>query len=279
MVSCGDDGAEPRGSGFIEATEVLVSAEITGRLEHIYVGESDRIPAGRPLALIDTTTYALRLTEALAQEYAAATKEAAAKLQVEKAELDSSLAEREYLRISRLVEKGSANRQQYDQAETRYLQAGIAAGMARSAATAAAADLARVRAGIAIIEKQLADCMPVSPLDGTVVTTYADPGELVVAGKALVRIAGLDTVWVKIYLPPEDLTRVGLGEEALVDPEDGRTRPIKGWVSWISPEAEFTPKNVQTKEARADLVYAVKVMIPNPEEDLKIGMPVMVRIP
>jgi HlyD family secretion protein len=64
-----------------------------------------------------------------------------------------------------------------------------------------------------------------------------------------------------------------------VDPEDGRSEPMKGWVSWISPEAEFTPKNIQTKEARADLVYAVKVTIPNPEESLKIGMPVMVRIP
>ena len=151
--------------------------------------------------------------------------------------------------------------------------------MARSSLKAAGADLARIRANIDLIQQQIADCTPVAPLDGTVVTTYVDPGELAVAGKALVRIAGLDTVWVKIYLPPKDLTRIGLGDEALVDPEDGRTEPFKGRVSWISPEAEFTPKNVQTKEARADLVYAVKVTVSNPEEELKIGMPVMVRIP
>jgi len=279
LASCGDDGAVPQGSGFVEATEVSVSAEVTGTLKHLYVREGDKVAAGTPLALIDTTTYALRLAEALAQMHAAATNETMARLQVEKAELDSSLAEREYARISGLVDKGSANRQQYDQAETRYRQAGLAAGMARSAVRAAAADVTRIRAGIDIVKKQLADCTPPAPLTGTVVTTYADPGELAPAGKALVRIAALDTVWVKIYLPPGDLTRLKLRDEALVDPEDGRKEPIKGWVSWISPEAEFTPKNVQTKEARADLVYAVKITIPNPEESLKIGMPVMVRIP
>ena len=278
-VSCGNDQGMPSGSGFVEATEVTISAEVTGRLENVYVDEGDAVVVGTPLALIDTTTYALRLTEALAQRYAAETRGAAARLQIEKAALDSSLAEREYARISRLVDKGSANRQQYDQAETRYRQAVIAAGLARASLKAAEADLEGARANISIINKQLADCRPRAPLSGTVVEVYTDSGELGISGKGLVRIADLDTVWVKIYLPPKDLTEIKLGDRALVDPEDGRSEPIEGRVSWISPEAEFTPKNVQTKEARADLVYAVKVTIPNPDEDLKIGMPVMVRIP
>jgi HlyD family secretion protein len=75
------------------------------------------------------------------------------------------------------------------------------------------------------------------------------------------------------------LTRIKLGDRAEIDPEDGRETPLEGYVSWISSEAEFTPKNVQTKEARADLVYAVKIIIPNPQEQLKIGMPVSVTIP
>ena len=101
LVSCGNDGAVPRGSGFVEATEVTISAEITGRLERLYVREGDKVAAGAPLALIDTTTYALRLTEVLAQQHAIRTNAAVARLQVEKAELDSSLAEREYARLSR----------------------------------------------------------------------------------------------------------------------------------------------------------------------------------
>ena len=83
----------------------------------------------------------------------------------------------------------------------------------------------------------------------------------------------------KIYVPPRDLTQIKLGGKADVNPEDGRTQPLTGIVTWIADEAEFTPKNVQTKEARADLVYAVKVTIPNPDGELKVGMPVMVTIP
>jgi HlyD family secretion protein len=219
------------------------------------------------------------LAEALAQRYAAKTREASARLQVKKSLLDSSLAEKEYSRVSGLIETGSANRQQYDQAETRYRQTWLAASMARSALEAASADLARIDASIEIVRKQLADCRPVSPLDGKVITTYADPGELVGIGRPLIRLAKLDTVWVKIYLPAEDLTRIKLKNEARIDPEDGRDELITGWVTWISPEAEFTPKNIQTREARADLVYAVKITIPNEEGELKIGMPVMVEVP
>jgi HlyD family secretion protein len=112
-----------------------------------------------------------------------------------------------------------------------------------------------------------------------VVTRYVESGELVAIGKPLVKVARLDTVWVKVYLPPSDLTRIKLGGRAEIDPEDGRSRPLAGSISWISSEAEFTPKNVQTKEARADLVYAVKITIPNPDQTLKIGMPVLVTMP
>jgi HlyD family secretion protein len=279
MASCGDDGAERKGSGFIEATEVVISAEVTGRLESLYISEGDQVTPGMALALVDTTTYALRLAEAVAQKHAAVTREAAARLQVEKAVLDSSLAEKEFSRISNLVGKGSASRQQYDQVETRYHQAILATGVARAALRAASADIARVAASIDILREQLGECRPVSPLAGRVLTTYVNRGEFITAGKPLVRLGDLDTVWVKIYLPPRDLTGIKLRDKALVDPEDGRSEPIEGWVSWISAEAEFTPKNVQTKEARADLVYGVEVTIPNPQEELKIGMPVMAEIP
>jgi HlyD family secretion protein len=120
--------------------------------------------------------------------------------------------------------------------------------------------------------------MPISPLAGTIVDKFVEAGELITTGKQLIKVARLDTVWVKIYLPPSDLTRIKLGGTAKVDTEDGQTAVINGTVSWISDAAEFTPKNVQTKESRADLVYAVKVSIPNSEMRLKIGMPVAVEI-
>ncbi len=279
IISCGGGDAVPGGSGLIEATEIVISAETTGRLEKLFFDEGDRINSGDTIALIDTTTLSLRSAQARACRHAAETQKLSARLQVEKTTLDISLAEKEYNRISRLLKTGSANQQQFDQTENRFGQAKLAKKAAEAGLWAAEADLERIDAEIALLEKQLADCRPAAPSGGTVATTYIESGELVGVGKPLIKIARLDTVWVKIYLPPEDLTRIKLGDKAEVDPEDGRDRPMSGHISWISSEAEFTPKNVQTREARADLVYAVKIIIPNPDETLKIGMPVSVRIP
>ena len=279
LVSCGNNNGVPAGSGFIEATSVVVSAEIGGRLEALYFDEGKTIRTGETIALIDTTTVSLKLDQAKARLGAAWTQESSARLQIEKADLDSSLARTDFLRLKNLVGKGSVNQQQYDQVENKYLQTRLARKTAGATLAGARADRKRAETEIAILEKQLGDCRPISRLTGTVVTTYVEQGELLGIGKPLVKIARLDPVTVKIYLPPSMLTSVKLGARAEIDPEDGRTQPIAGKVSWISPEAEFTPKNVQSREARADLVYAVKITIPNPQQILKIGMPVMVRIP
>lgn len=278
LGSCGNDDGVPAGSGFIEATETIISSEVAGRLEDIYVAEGSRVNLGDTIALIDTTTLSLKLAQARALLGAARTQETSARLQIQKAELDSSLAGLDYRRTKNLIAKESVSQQQYDQAENRYLQARLAAEVAKAALETAQAGRKSAEAEVELLEKQMGDCRPVSPMGGTVVTTYLERGELVGIGKPLIRVANLDPVTVKIYLPPKFLTKVKLGAEAEIDPEDGRAEPLLGRVSWISPEAEFTPKNVQTKEARADLVYAVKITIPNPDGILKIGMPVMVTI-
>lgn len=279
LVSCGNDAHIPAGSGFIEATEIVISSEVAGRLEAIYFEEGDTIEAGDTIALIDTTTLSLRLAQARAHHRAAVAQQMSARLQIEQADLDSALAHTDYLRMKHLIEKGSVTQRQFDQAENRYLQSRLAGRLARSTLAAAGAAIEQVGSEIDLLESQLADCRPTSPATGTVVTTYVERGELLGVGKPLIRVAELDPVTVKIYLAPAFLTEVKLGARAEIDPEDGRTAPLTGRVTWISPEAEFTPKNIQTKEARADLVYAVKITIPNPDQLLKIGMPVMARIP
>lgn len=279
ILSCSQGEIIPGGSGLVEANEVIISAETAGRLENLYYDDGNKVNRGDIIALIDTTTVVLRLeqTRAIAKSIRAQRQNAL--ISIEQAELNDSLASKEYRRISRLVKAGSANQQQYDRAENAYQQARLGRKAAAVALDAVDAELARVGAEIKLLEKQLADCRPMSPVSGTVVTTYIEKGELVAQGKPILKVARLDTVWVKIYLPPEDLTKIKLGETAEVDPEDGRTTPLSGVISWISSEAEFTPKNVQTKQARADLVYAVKVIVPNADEALKIGMPVSVSIP
>jgi HlyD family secretion protein len=276
--SCGKNNLVPGGSGFIEATEIVVSSEATGQLRIMRFDEGDLVMEGDTIGEIDTVTTMLRLHQAEAARQMAQTKVRISSLNVEQASQSLSLAKKEYDRVAALIESGSINQQRFDQIETGYQQAILSEKQADAAYQAARAELAKAESETALLKKQLSDCFPRSPGSGVVASKFVEVGELIGTGKPLVKIAKLDTVWVKVYLPPEDLTKISLGGHAQIDPEDGRAKPLDGKVSWISDQAEFTPKNVQTKEARADLVYAVKITIPNPEKALKIGMPVSVKI-
>ena len=278
MYCSGNNGA-PSGSGFVEGTEVVVSAETAGRIVELYCDEGDKVRPGDVIALIDTTKLSLRIAEAQAGLDGAATRVKSAELRIEQAEIDSALAHKFYERSRNLLDKESTSQQKFDEAQTAYEKAKVGARVARADLGVANAAMEQIRRDLDLLKKQMDDCRPLAPLSGTVVIAYVERGELVGVGSPLVKVAALDSVTVKIYLPPELLARVKIGDRASVDPEDGRTTPLDGAVTWISPEAEFTPKNVQTKEARADLVYAVKISVPNPEQVLKIGMPVMVTIP
>ena len=277
-ISCAENEQAPGGSGFIEATEIVVSSEAVGQLRSLRFGEGDAIAEGDTIGEIDTVMVMLRLRQAESAKRVTEARLTASSLSIEQASRNLDLAAKEYDRVGALLQSGSINQQSYDQVETAYQQAVLSKKQADAANQAALADLARAESEIALIGKQRSDCFPRAPRDGVITEKFAEVGELIGAGTPLVKIAQLDTVWVKVYLPPGDVMRVSLRGGARIDPEDGRTEPLEGWVSWISDQAEFTPKNVQTKEARADLVYAVKITIPNPNRILKIGMPVSVRI-
>ncbi len=278
-AACSDTNDIPGGSGFIEATETVVSAEVTGRITVMHVIEGDHVQKGDIIAEMDTVNTGLRLNQARAMKRASEKRVKIALIAIEQAEQSVRLASKEYERAQSLIKSGSVNKQLYDQAETAYQQALLSRRQAEASHESAMADLDKIFSDIELLEQQLEDCFPRSPQPGVVANKYMEAGEWAAVGRPIVKIASLDTVWVKIYLPPSDLTAIQLGGRARIDPEDGRATPIEGTISWISNEAEFTPKNVQTKEARADLVYAVKITIPNTDAALKIGMPVSVTIP
>ncbi len=278
FVSCGNNNLSPGGSGFIEATEVMVSSEANGQLKDLRFDEGDQIMRGDTIGEIDTVTMMLRLRQAEATKEMAQTKMEVSGIAIQQAEFNLDLARKEFDRVSALLKSGSVNQQQYDRTETAYKQALLTKKQADAAYQAVRAELTQAETGISLLVEQLNHCFPKSPESGTITDKFVEVGELVGMGSPLVKIAKLDTVWVKIYLPPGDLTRISLGGHAQIDPENGQKQLLDGKVSWISDQAEFTPKNVQTKEARADLVYAVKITIPNPGKVLKVGMPVSVKI-
>ncbi|MCP4703094.1 MAG: HlyD family efflux transporter periplasmic adaptor subunit [candidate division Zixibacteria bacterium] len=278
LVSCGEDNSAPGGSGLIEATEVVISAKMTGHIERLFIGEGDIVQTDDTVAVIDTTTTRLKLNQAEALRSSAEVQLEISVINIDQIHLKLSLAKKEFDRVKNLIKTGSVNQQQYDKAETAYNQAILSKKQAEATKRSAEANIQKINAEIALLGRQLDDCFPLVPNKGIVSDKFIEIGELVNFGAPLIKIASLDTVSVKIYLPASDLTQIKIGDQAEIDPEDGASQPLAGQIVWISPKAEFTPKNVQTKEARANLVYAVKIAIPNSQQILKIGMPVSVKI-
>ncbi len=243
LVSCGGNNLPPGGSGLIEATEVIVSAETSGQLKARYFDEGDKINQGDTIGLIDTSTARMLLNQTVASLMAARTRLTSSQIGIEQAEFNFTLAKKEYDRVTELIKTGSVNQQQYDQVETAYKQAELVRKQSAATYQAAQADLDRISSTIDLLNKQFKDCFPIAPNSGTIVNKYIEAGELVAIGKPLVKIARLDTVWVKIYLPPADLSKIQLGGIAKIDPEDGQNSPLDGHIGWISDQAEFTPKN------------------------------------
>jgi HlyD family secretion protein len=278
MISgCSSDTKTIGGSGLLEADEVIVSAETAGRVEALRFDEGTPFNKGDTLLIIDPTRLELELEAALAGQNVARAHLESARLQFEQARESERFMNAERDRIATLVRAGTATQKQLDQLEHEYTSATLARRAAQANAGAIEAELTKIEADINGLKRQLEDCYPICPTTGTVTEKYVEAGELLAPGKPIAKVSSLDTLWVKVYLPTGDFAHVKIGDTAVVDTEAG-DRQYHGRIIWTSEEAEFTPKNVQTKKSRTNLVYAVKVQVANTDGLLKIGMPVFVTI-
>lgn len=277
LVGCGNEEGFIGGSGLIEADEALVSAEIAGQVLERRFAEGQEVHAGDTLLVIDPTRVELNLDAARAGRSVLEANLRTARVQVDQAKRTEEYASTEFDRIQRLLESGTANKQQMDKATYERDQAAIQARAAKAQVASLEAQITQADANIAQLKRQLRDCYPIAPVPGVITDKLIDNGELLAPGKAIARIARLDSVWVKVYLPSGDFAQVKIGDTARVSTESGGQH-FTGRVVWTAEEAEFTPKNVQTEESRADLVYAVKLAIANPDRVLKVGMPVFVTL-
>jgi HlyD family secretion protein len=213
-----------------------------------------------------------------------------AEKQVQLAQINLQQAEEDKDRFAKLMETNTITRKQYDDVVTKFDQASNQLNTAREnlqkARTiirpeeieSAQANLKRSKAGVDLIRKNIDDCTITAPISGTVTKKFSEAGEYVTPGASLLSIADLSAVDLKIYVTGEELGKVKIGQKAEVITDSFKDKKYIGEIIFISSEAEFTPKNIQTKEERTKLVYAVKIRIPNPERELKSGMPADVNI-
>jgi HlyD family secretion protein len=280
LAAC-DRDPQPDAYGNFEADPVTVSAEATGQLVRLAAREGDRLAAGAEVGLVDTTPLALQRAELLASREAARSRAGDVTAQVPVLQARLATARREYERTRRLAADQAATRQQLDRAEgeVRVLEEQIRA--ARAQAGTAARDVPNVDARLATLAERVRDSRVVNPVAGTVLARYAEAGEFVQAGQPLYKVADLGALTFRGYVSGAQLARVRVGQQVLVALDDGdeARRSLPGTVTWIASEAEFTPTPVQTRDERTELVYAVKVRVPNGSGVAKVGMPGELRLP
>jgi len=278
VTACRDKN-QPDAYGNFETTEVVVSAETSGQLLWFKADEGQPLTHGQLVGVIDTTQLALQQRQLAAQRGAATSHVAEVGQQLDALRVQHEIAGRNYDRMKRLFAEQAATAQQLDQAERDYKVLGEQIQGAEAQQRSVGEDVKSTDARLAQISQQLAKSRITSPVAGTVLARYTDRGEFVQPGQPLYKIANLDSMILRAYVTETQLARVKLGAPANVsiDTGDKTRRTIAGTVSWVSPEAEFTPTPIQTRDERKDLVYAVKVRVPNPGGIVKIGMPADVR--
>ena len=262
------------GSSTFEATEIVVGSKAAGTVLEMAVQEGDTVREGQVIARVETEKTDLQRRQLLA-----GLKELG--LNIQNAERGAALAresfdaaEKKFNRIRALREDSSLSQQQYEDAETGFKAARTQDENAAASLKALRAKEEQAKIQLELVDSQLRDATVLSPIRGTVLETYIDRGEIARPGGALATLADLSRMWTKIYLKEKELGRIRLNDEAALKIGSDPERAFKGRICWISDRAEFTPKVVQTKDARSDLVYAVKIEVANPDGILKIGMPV-----
>ena len=259
----------------------MVSAQTTGQLTTFTPVEGTQIPRGAIVAIVDTTQLSLERQQVVAQRQATGSRGNEVAQQVRVLEIQRSIARRNYDRIRRLFSEKAATAQQLDQAERDYRVLGAQIDALRAQQQSVAREVSSSEARVAQISDRVDKSRIANPVRGTVLATFVHAGELVQPGQPLYRIANLDTLTLRAYVSETQLHALKLGGkvEVRIDSRDGTTAPLSGTITWVSSKAEFTPTPIQTRDERADLVYAVKVRVPNTRGLLKIGMPADITLP
>lgn len=275
-IACSKE-AEFDAQGTFEATEVVVSSEATGRILNFDIEEGMTIVANQAVGTIDSLQLHLQRKQLLAQQSALLTSRPDVKKQVASLREQIVKQKSELRRVENMLSDGAATQKQKDdiEAQIKILEGQLEATLSTlSKNTSTINDNSvALEAQIAALDDRISKCRILSPVGGTVLVKYAEAGELASVGKPMMKIADLKNIYLRAYFTSDQLANIKLGDEVKVVADFGGEEryDYTGRVAWISSESEFTPKTIQTKDSRANLVYAVKIAVEN-DGRLKIGL-------
>ena len=276
LSACGGNGNTFDATGAIESTEVIVSSEANGKIMELNLQEGDRLEAGAVLGYVDSTQLYLRKKQLEAGLRSIDIRKPDIRKQIASLEQQIAVARSEQQRMENLVKAKAGNQKQVDDIvnNIKVLQKQLDAQYSTLNKTTGGADAEAesIIYQIMQLDDQLQKSRIVNPQSGTVLVKYAEPGEVTAAGKPLYKIADTDLLYLRAYPTADQLTQLKLGQTVRVFADFGEEeqREYPGTITWISEKSEFTPKGIQTKDERANLVYAIKIAVRN-DGYLKIG--------
>ena len=273
LISCNKNNDKADGYGNFEATEVTISAEANGKIEYLKLEEGDILEPKIQVGLIDTTQLYFNKQQLLASKSTVYSKSANVLSQIKVLQEQLKTAQIEKKRIQNMFAENAATKRQVDEIDGKV---SVIQEQIKSVETQNAPIVNEVKSIEVQVEKindQIRKSKIINPIKGTVLAKYAEPNEVTAFGKPIYKIADISEMTLRVYVSETQLSSIKVGQNVTVKIDaEKEMKSYQGTISWIASSAEFTPKIVQTKEERVNLVYAVKVKVKN-DGSLKIGMP------
>ena len=277
MTACENANPEYDATGVFETTEVIVSAQGNGEIMQLTIEEGSEVSPNELLGHIDTIQLSLNRQQLTATLSATESRKLDVNKQLASIRQQIANLKTEQLRYEKLVKANAASQKQLDDInynlEVLHKQLSATLEQIGSSNSSLSGQSAGIAAQVAQIDKQIEDCLITSPIKGIILSKYAEQGEFAIPGRALFKVGNISDIKLRAYVSAPQLTSLQIGQKVKVYADFGETdcKEYEGTVTWISAEAEFTPKTIQTRDERSNLVYAIKIAVKN-DGMIKRGM-------
>ena len=273
LAACSNNETKPDAFGNFETNEVIVSSETSGRILMTAFEEGAKVDKEAVMDIIDTVNLVLQRYQLIAQTESVLSQKAGLYAQIAVSEQQITNIRKDQVRIKQMLADGAATPKQIDDVDGQIAVVEKQKKAYAAQITAIDKNAQAVKAQIGVLNDRIKSSVVKAPISGIILEKYAETGELATPGKPLYKMANIDNLILRVYISGTQLTQIKTGKQVkvMIDTNEG-IKEIAGIVEWVSPEAEFTPKIIQTREERVKLVYAAKVRVPN-NGSLKLGMP------